>query len=225
MPEYRRLAATAATSLLRVPSHVLGRTVLDLELSGASHLPRQGPVVVAANHFSHLDVPLVATHLDRPIRFLAVDELYGKSRFMDATLGFFRAIPLDRDGYPVAAMRTAIDHLASGRMIGVFPEGRRVEMWGVNPPKRGAAWLAWMAGAPLVPVAIHGTQATLAPAARGLSRTAVKMWVEPPLWWSDYVDHVDPLGSMMSDWYTAVNDHLEPWKQVLAGDVAKDDEA
>jgi 1-acyl-sn-glycerol-3-phosphate acyltransferase len=85
-------------------------------------------------------------------------------------------------------------------------------MWGVDPPKKGAAWLAWMSGAPLVPVAIHGTQDSLAPKARSFRRTAVRMWIDKPLWWYDYADRVDPLQSMMSDWYETVNAHLEPWR-------------
>lgn len=197
---------------LRIPAHLLENAVFDLAVTGKEHIPGRGPVVVAANHFSHLDVPILATILDRYPRFLAVDELYGKSRVFDATLGFFGAIPLDRDGYPVAAMRSAIGHLHDGQVIGVFPEGRRVEGWGVDAPKRGAAWLAWMAGAPLLPIAIHGTQTSLSPATRRFRRTAVRVWIEPPLWWHEYTDRVDPLQSMMDDWYERVDERLEPWR-------------
>lgn len=197
---------------LRFPTHVLERAVFDLSVTGKEHLPAKGPLVVAANHFSHLDVPILATNIDRYIRFLAVDELYGTSRVFDATLGFFGAIPLDRDGYPVGAMRSAIEYLRDDHVIGVFPEGRRVEEWGVDPPMRGAAWLAWMSGAPLVPVAIHGTQTSMSPLTRRFHRTAVRMWIEPPLWWHDYTDRVDPLQSMMEDWYEGVDERLRPWR-------------
>ncbi len=197
---------------LRLPARTLGSAVLDLSVTGQEHVPSRGPVVVAANHFSHLDVPIIGANISRFLRFLAVDEIYGKSRAFDATLGFFGAIPLDRDGYPVRALRTAIDYLHDEHVIGVFPEGRRVEEWGVDPPKRGAAWLAWMSGAPLVPVAIHGTEHSLSPDIRRFHRTAVRMWIEPPLWWHDYADAVDPLQSMMDDWYERVDDRLRPWR-------------
>lgn len=197
---------------LRFPTHALESLVFDLTVTGKEHIPPGGPVVVAANHFSHLDVPLLGTNLGRYARFLAVDELYGKSRALDATMAFFGAIPLDRDGYPVAALRAAIDHLHGGHVIGMFPEGRRVDDWGDDHPRRGAAWLAWMSGAPLVPVAIHGTQTSMSPNTRRFHRTAVRIWICEPLWWHDYVDRVDPLQSMMDDWFETVDERLEPWR-------------
>lgn len=213
MPSAMLRLASGVERIARIPAHLVGSTFFDLKVTGREHIPAEGPLVVASNHFSHLDVPLVGFSLDRYTRFLAVDELYGRSRLFDAMIGFFGAIPLDRDGYPVGAMRTAISHLEEGQVIGLFPEGRRVEEWGVDPPKKGAAWLAWMSGAPLLPVAIHGTQTSLAPAARRLRRTAVRIWIDEPLWWYDYLDRVDPLASMMSDWYERVNERLEPWRE------------
>ena len=213
MPRFRRRGPYIVERVVRWPSHVIGSAVFDLQVTGKHHIPPTGGVVIAANHFSHLDVPLLATNLDRYVRFLAVDELFGNSRLFDATLDFFQAIPIDRDGYPIRALRTAIEHVQSGEPIGVFPEGRRVEQWGVGEPKRGAAWLAWKTGAPLVPVAIQGTQHALSPEAKGMKRTAVRIWVEEPLIWSDYADRTDPLSSMMAEWYERVNKHLEPWSR------------
>ena len=212
MPDLSYVVPRGIVRALQFPSHALTSAVFDLELTGKRHVPKSGSVVVAANHFSHLDVPLIGLNLDRYLRFLAVDELYGKNPLFDATMNFFGAIPLDRDGYPVSALRTAVAHLQAGHAVGVFPEGRRVESWGVDPPKQGAAWLAWMSGAPVLPVTIYGTQDSMAPEARSFARTAVRIWVDEPMWWHDYVDHVDPLQSMMDDWYETVNDHLEPWR-------------
>ena len=211
MPRFRGRGPHIVERIVRWPSHVLGSAVFDLQVTGKEHIPATGGVVIASNHFSHLDVPLLATNLDRYVRFLAVDELFGNSKLFDATLNFFQAIPIDRDGYPIRALRTAIEYLQNGELIGLFPEGRRVEQWGVDKPKRGAAWLAWKTGAPLVPVAIQGTQHALSPASKGMQRTAVRIWVEEPLMWDDYVDYADPLSSMMADWYERVNKHLEPW--------------
>ena len=210
MPDLRLGLARSIERILRLPNHAAASAFFDLEVTGKANLP-DGPVVVAANHFSHLDPPLIGTNLDRYVRFLAVDELYDKSRLLAFTLDTFAAIPLDRDGYPVRAMRAAIDYLDDGNNIGLFPEGRRVEAWGVDPPKRGAAWLAWMTGAPLVPVTIYGTQDSLSPETRGFARTAVRIWVDRPLLWYEYADRVDPIASMMDDWYEVVNGHLEPW--------------
>lgn len=197
--------------VLRTPNRLLSRAFFDLEVEGGVNIPGDGSVVIAANHFSHLDPPLLGMNLDRYVRFLAVDEIFGVSRGLDLALGFFGAISLDRDGYPIRAMREAISHLESGGVVGLFPEGRRVERWGEDPPARGAAWLAWMTGAPLVPIAIVGTQHSLAPGESAFRRTAVKIWIEAPIWWHDYRGETDPVGAMMEDWYQAVDAKVGMW--------------
>jgi 1-acyl-sn-glycerol-3-phosphate acyltransferase len=197
--------------LLRLPNRVASRAFFDLDVEGADNLPREGGVVIAANHFSHLDPPLLAVNLDRFIRFLAVDELFGDSRAFALLLDFFGTIPLDRDGYPISAMREAIRCLNGGGAVGVFPEGRRVERWGDDSPKRGAAWLAWMTGAPLLPVAIVGTEHALAPGKPAFRRTAVKIWIEEPIMWEAYESDTDPTNAMMRDWYTSVDARVRHW--------------
>jgi len=206
------LGSRTAHRVLRFPNRFTARVYFDLSVTGRDNMPVKGPVVVAANHFSHLDPPLIITNLDRYARFLAVDDLYGRSKAFDLALDFFKAIPLDRDGYPIRAMREAIGHLDDGEVVGLFPEGRRVESWGGDEPKRGAAWLAWMTGAPLIPIAIHGTRHSLSPGEKGFHRTAVHIWIDEPIWWYDYVNRVDPLGEMMDDWYKVVDNHLAPWQ-------------
>lgn len=209
----RSVVRRAMDAVARPPVRALSKLLLDLSVSGTDHVPAEGGFILASNHFSHLDPPLLQLYSGHDVRFLAVDELFGKSMFLDAALKHGASIPLDRDGYPVAAMREAIEHIEGGNSLGLFPEGRRVERWGVGDPKRGAAWLSWMTGAPLIPVAIHGTQHTLSPADRGLHRTAVRIWYEPPLWWHNYSDRLDPVGSMTADWFDAVDRRLSDWME------------
>ncbi|MCL1593931.1 MAG: 1-acyl-sn-glycerol-3-phosphate acyltransferase [Actinomycetia bacterium] len=206
------LAPRTIHRTFRLPTRMLVDTYFDLSVKGRSNIPSDGPAVIAANHFSHLDPPLISMNIDRYARFLAVDGLFGQSKLFDLMMSFWEAIPLDRDGYPVRAMRTAVDHVLGGNVVGLFPEGRRVERWGEDPPKRGAAWLAWMTGAPLIPITIHGTKHSLAPGERGFHRTAVRMWIDEPLWWYNYVNEIDPLGAMIADWYEIVDGHLAPWE-------------
>ena len=220
-----RSPAALVTGLLRPPVGLAGRLLFDLEITREEGIPGRGPVVVAANHFSHIDPFLVSKAAGRHMRYLAVDELFGTSRVFDAITAFFGVIPIDRDGYPIRALRTAIDYLEGGGAVAVFPEGRRVAHWGENPPKRGAAWLAWMTGAPLVPIAVHGSEGTLAPGDLTLRRTSVRVWVGAPLWWHRYGDLVDPLGAMMADWHEWVDARLRPWwppDRLRSDDTASD---
>jgi hypothetical protein len=68
-----------------------------------------------------------------------------------------------------------------------------------------------MTGAPLVPVAIVGTEHSLAPGERAFRRTAVKIWIEKPILWDAYEDEIDPTNAMMQDWYTAVDERVRHW--------------
>ena len=125
--------------------------------------------MVAANHFSHLDPVIVAVATGRPIRYLAVDELFGRSAFFDRLTLWLGAIPLPRTRLPLGALRLALAELAAGGTVGVYPEGMRVWAWGEVVPKSGAAWLARRAGVPLLPVAVAGSEEAMG---RGTTRVS-----------------------------------------------------
>lgn len=189
----------------------------DLRITGREHLPPE-PYVIAANHLSFIDPVLVSLAAGRNVRYLAVAGLFGRSAAFDRLISFFGAIPTPRDRSPVAAVRAAVAELEAGHPVGVFPEGRRVERWGEVAPQRGAAWLALAAGVPLVPVAVYGSQGTLAPGQRSPRRTAVRIWVEAPLDPDRFLDHVDPVGAISAAWEEAVAARLDPWWPEEAGE-------
>ncbi|MGB9357925.1 MAG: lysophospholipid acyltransferase family protein [Acidimicrobiia bacterium] len=211
MSSFRYIPSALTTRFLNIPLRILARGLLDFEVSGTEHIPKQGPLVVASNHFSHLDPPLVVNALGRLVRFIAVDELFGNHLTFDVVTKYFGAIPTDRDGVPLRALEETVEYLRAGGTAGVFPEGRRVASWRETEPKRGAAWLAWMSGAPLLPVTIHGTNRVLGQVERGVQRTAVRIWIDKPILWFDYTERTDPLGAMTNDWYKTVDTHLTPW--------------
>ncbi len=166
-----------------------------------THLVPDGPLVVAANHYSHLDPVLVGIAVKRPIRYLAVDELYGNSAFFDNLTMWLGAIPMTRTRVPLGAMRTALAHLESGGGVGLFPEGVRVWTWGeVDPPKRGAAWLSRRSGAPLLPVAIAGSDQVLGRGTTRVARRPMRTVVCEPIRPGDFDDEADPVGAMMMEW-------------------------
>lgn len=160
----------------------------------------EGPVVIAANHFSHLDPVIVGMAVDRPVRYLAVDELYGSSVIFDRLTLYLGAIPMSRTRIPFGALKLAVAELEAGRTIGVFPEGVRVWGWGERPPKRGGAWLARRSGVPLVPVALQGTDVAMGRGASGISRAPVRATVCQAILPADHDDADDPLASMMGEW-------------------------
>ncbi len=183
----------------------IGRAVWRLRVDRRAPLPT-GPLVVAANHYSHLDPPLVGVAIGRPIRFLALDELFGLSVVFDVTTKALGAIPISRTRPPLGALRASLEHLGAGGVVGLFPEGRRVRAWGESAPKRGAAWLAVRSGAPLVPVAVIGTDRAFGLDARRISRAPIRVVVGGPLDPRRFADRPDPVGEM-----------TEAWRQWVAG--------
>lgn len=115
------------------------------------------PFVLAANHYSFLDPPLVGAVYGKRARFIALTDLYGNHRPLDWALDSWEAITVRRGAVPLGTVRQCLTHLESGGVVGLFPEGIRVERFGDAGFKRGAAWLAARTGAPLVAVAVTGS--------------------------------------------------------------------
>jgi 1-acyl-sn-glycerol-3-phosphate acyltransferase len=152
MPRVGRLTWRPAAAAIKVAATV----AFGLEVTYEGAVP-PGPLVIACNHYSHLDPPLVASVIPRPVRFVTLENLLHDSTVLRGLLGHWGAIPMTRAGSNVPTVRAALRYLQRGGVVGLFPEGRRVVAWGDEPPRRGAAWLAAMAPAQLLPVAVVGT--------------------------------------------------------------------
>lgn len=141
--------------------HLLVPPLLRLRVIGRHHLPPQGPFIIAANHISEIDPPLLLSALPRRPRIMAKKELW--DRWVTRTLmEFGHAIPVQRGGADRAALRAAEASLAAGEPFGVFPEGTRVRGGRLARGMPGVGLIAQRAGVPVVPVAIEGTDKLLA---------------------------------------------------------------
>jgi len=145
-------------------TNVLGRGVLrllavDTRWTGLEHLPASGPVILAANHVSYPDFVLLeqaAVERDRYVRFLCRHDVWSVplvGRAMDR----MKHVPVDREA-PAAAYLQARRLLREGDAVGVFPEAGISWSWTVRSLMPGVASLARETGAPVVPVAIWGSQ-------------------------------------------------------------------
>jgi 1-acyl-sn-glycerol-3-phosphate acyltransferase len=123
---------------------------------------RRGPYVLAVTHLSHLEPFIVGAVVPRPIDFVARKEFYDY-RVMDWSLRALRAIKVDRQGIPVSTLRTALDRLRQGRVVGIFPEGGvsrgAASACAGGPIRLGACLLACRANVPIVPVVVVGAHA------------------------------------------------------------------
>lgn len=154
-----------------------------LRVDGAAHVPETGPCVLAMNHESALDIPIIVVACPRRITFMAKKELYRNAVAASALrrLGGFR---VDRDRFDLPAVRTALAAVDRGDVLGMYPEGTR-SPGALLPFLHGAAWVALARGVPLVPCSISGTER--AREAARPRRVSVRVAFHPPL----RVDRVD----------------------------------
>jgi len=127
---------------------------------GLEHVPMEGPLVVASNHGSHLDPPLLGHALGRPVAFMAKAELFAIP-LLGSVIRACGAYPVRRGASDREAIRTATAKLEEGWATGVFLDGTRQANGRVNNPLPGAALLAARSGAPLLPVAIVNSHRAL----------------------------------------------------------------
>ncbi len=140
----------------RAIGKVLAHGVWDARVVGAEHVPPTGPVLLAANHTSVVDGPLLEGITPRAVHILVKEEMFTGPIGM--VLRGAQQIPVDRGGGR-AALTTALGVLQSGGAVGVFPEGNRGR-GDASSARAGIAWLAVNGHAPVVPVAILGTRRT-----------------------------------------------------------------
>ena len=119
-------------------------------------MPPEGGVIVAANHMSNWDPPFLASFLQRPVSYMAKQELFEIPIFGTVIRWLF-AFPVRRGAADHSAVKAAVKELRAGRCVGIFPEGTRSKDGEVHRFGAGVALLASMSGAPVVPAAIIGT--------------------------------------------------------------------
>ncbi|REJ36364.1 MAG: 1-acyl-sn-glycerol-3-phosphate acyltransferase [Bacillota bacterium] len=159
-------------------------------LEGFHHLPRTGPAIVAANHVNYLDPLVIGSALPRTVHFMAKHELF-ENRILAWILPRVHAFPVRRGQPDRQAIRWALDILAAGEVLGIYPEGTRSETGELKDIHSGAALIALKSGAPVVPLAVIGLEKALdAGARRWPRRTPVTIRMGPPISFPP-VDRVD----------------------------------
>ncbi len=124
---------------------------------GREHIPAEGPVIIAANHRSFLDPFVIGTMARRPLYYVAKQELF-RNRLQAWVLSSLGAFPVRRGQADADMVDTAKAILARGDIVLIFPEGTRTRPGSLGKPKRGVGRLVLESGAPVVPVAVIGTE-------------------------------------------------------------------
>lgn len=132
----------------------------EIHVSGRHHLPETAPCLLAANHISHFDPPLLSAQVGRDVDFMASAEFFGHP-VPRAILTALNAFPVDRSRRDLSAVKTSMERLKRGRCVGVFIEGgirhgARSVLEGA-PLGAGSTALAQVAAVPIVPCVLLGT--------------------------------------------------------------------
>jgi glycerol-3-phosphate dehydrogenase (NAD(P)+) len=124
---------------------------------GREHIPESGPVIFASNHRSFLDPFILGVCSRRPVYYVAKEELF-RNRLASWFISSLGAFPVKRGAADTDMLDTAKAILARGDSVLIFPEGTRTRPGALGRPKRGVGRLALETGAPVVPVAMRGTE-------------------------------------------------------------------
>ena len=162
----KQLSSTPSYGFLRMFLSPFLRPLLNAKMNGLHHIPRSGPVILAANHLSHVDPIFVIASARRTTHYLAKDGHF-KNAFMRLAMRATGQIETKRDKGGEDALSSAADVLDSGQALGIFPEGtrsKRTQAPYLLPGKTGIARLAASyPNAVVVPMALMGTRKMMKP--------------------------------------------------------------
>ena len=156
---------------------LMGSTIAKIKVMGRWHLPKNGPYIVAANHFSYVDPPFFKYAIRQPINFLGASDQTIDWYFMWAPL-LYGFIPIDRNNLAPSTIKKAKKALKNGEILGIFPEGTSTSST-LRKAKNGAIFLSTVEKTPIVPMSIYGAKTAWEDLLRGV-RPTVKINIGKP---------------------------------------------
>lgn len=166
----------------RLAAESAAKAFLSLEVEGREKAITTGGAVIASNHASFLDPPIIATAFTSEIHFLARNTLF-KGVF-GSLIRNLNAVPVDRDQADLKSIKTIIKSLRQGNRVLIFPEGTRTETGELLDAKAGVGMLIAKSGVPVQPLRIIGSYEAL-PKGRGLKTHPVKVVLGEPIVFSE----------------------------------------
>ena len=159
---------------------------------GADHIPSSGPAILASNHLSIIDSIYLPLMVERPVTFAAKSEYFTGTRPQDrAVAAYLRAtnqLSTDRAGARAAQemLEAALELLRSGQLFGIYPEGTRSPDGRLYRGRTGVGYLALHSGAPVIPVAMVGTEKILPPGHRIPKPGKIEIRIGEPLEFTEF---------------------------------------
>lgn len=163
---------------------ILAKIIFRLRVIGYSNIPKKGGVIIAANHVSYLDPPLIGCSILRRANFMAMAELF-KNPFCRVIYKILGAFPVKREAADAGAIRHAVRLLKKGEVVLIFPEGTRSYDGRLQEPRGGAGIIAAMSRVKVVPTFIKGTEKALPKGSWKVHVRPVTVYFGEPLEFTD----------------------------------------
>ncbi len=179
----RRLAGYVAGAwylFVKTALWALCKVLFRLRLEGREHEPARGPFIVAANHASAIDPPIVGIALRHQAAYMAKHELL-QAPVLGPLLRSIGVFPVRRGEPDRKAIRRSLEVLDAGRVLVMFPEGTRSHDGRLRAPEPGAAMIALRTGAPVLPAAVINSHRILPKGAHWPKMQQVIVRMGPPL--------------------------------------------
>lgn len=162
-----------------VAVRLLARVLFRLQVSGAHHVPKKGGVVIASNHASYLDIPILGCGVRRRVSFMGRMDLFtGPVGWLMRHLGW---IPIRRERVDRKGFDEAIRRVRVGQAVVIYPEGGRTEDGQLQPGKPGVGMIVAATGCPVVPAFLEGTYDVLPLGAKRIRLRPVKVTYGAPM--------------------------------------------
>jgi len=155
------------------------RLLFRLQVSGQDHIPSTGGVLIAANHASYLDIPILGCALPRRASFIGRMDLF--TGIVGSILRYLGWIPIRRGQVDRKAFDEAVRRLKAGQLVVIYPEGTRTEDGQLQPGKPGIGMMAATAGCPVVPALLEGTYEALPPGAKWIRLRPIRVAFGKPM--------------------------------------------
>lgn len=166
-----------------------------LKCIGTENIPKSGAVILAPNHISYFDPPVVGMGTSRQTHYMAKEELF-KPKLQGAWMRSIGVFPVRRGTADRKSIRQALDLLEKGKIVCIFPEGTRSPDGKLQEPELGIGLLAMKSRAPILPAAVIDTDKVLPPHATKVHIHPIKMVYGVPMTFPDLYDSEDSRGAM-----------------------------
>lgn len=197
-------------NIARVVCRLILLLVRRWEVVGRENMPSDGGLVIVSNHMSFWDPVIIGCAFGRKVSYMGKEELFNINPIFTWLIRQLRTFPVKRGQLDRAAIRFALEHLCSGNIIGLFPEGTRSKSGDLQEARNGAAMLAIKAGVPVLPVGIIGSKGW------GKVKVNVGQPIETTDWAGERLNK-EVLNSLSTKFMTEI-DRLLSQKQEKPGD-------